>query len=200
MNLQLRKPKAIAQHFRVLVLGSLAFSGLTSCAEELDPLAHPNATRGASIALHYEASEADSGTGEVLCGNGTIDSTEQCDPTTPGWSSLCDANCKRTLYEPCEESSSCSGDNALCAAYATGSDTQFCAPFCQTDTACPVVPGFQAACNFVWCALLCNDFGQCPNGMACVREATFLDAQGNERGTRDVCAPVASTPLDPSQQ
>lgn len=90
-------------------------------------------------------------------------------------------------YEPCDPTlNNCGGNNALCASYVADPGAQFCAPFCQFDALCPVVPGFEAGCNLAWCAVLCND-GVCPAGMACVRDVPFLDFQGNDRGMREVC-------------
>ena len=200
MHTLIKKTVAFTQHFSFIALMGSIFIGSNGCMEQPDPSAGVRAPHAASSALGYAINESDSGTDEVLCGNGTIDSNEQCDPSTPGWSALCDQSCQRTVYENCDDTASCGGSNALCASYVAQPGTQFCAPFCQTDTACPVVPGFQAACNLAWCAVLCNDFGQCPNGMACIREVTFLDFQGNERDPRSVCAPVPATPIDPTQQ
>jgi hypothetical protein len=91
-----------------------------------------------------------------------------------------------TDYQPCESHSECEGSNDNCAAYvATGGHT-FCAPFCVDDASCPAVPGFAAACNFAWCAVLCDD-GVCPDGMSCQRSVTFVDNTGRSTGTRDVC-------------
>jgi hypothetical protein len=90
-------------------------------------------------------------------------------------------------YQPCDPSiNNCGGNNALCASYVADPGASYCAPFCQLDAVCPVVPGYEAGCNLAWCALLCND-GRCPAGMACVRDVSFLDFQGNDRGPRDVC-------------
>jgi hypothetical protein len=90
-------------------------------------------------------------------------------------------------YQPCDPSTNeCGGNNALCASYTADPSAPFCAPFCQFDALCPVVPGYEAGCNLAWCALLCNE-GRCPAGMACVRDVGFLDFQGNDRGPRDVC-------------
>lgn len=173
---------------------------LSGCIEQPDASETALAAHAAAAPLKHDAFEADSGTEDALCGNGVIDSNEQCDPATPGWSMLCNQSCQRTLYETCDETATCGGLNALCASYVAEPGTQFCAPFCQNDAACPVIPGFQAACNLAWCAPLCNDFGQCPNGMACIRDVTFLDFQGNPRGPRSVCAPVPATPSDPTRQ
>ena len=98
-------------------------------------------------------------------------------------------------YQPCvPPNDACGGNNALCASYVADPDAGFCAPFCQLDLECPVVPGFEAGCNFAWCAILCDD-GRCPVGMACVREVSFLDFRGNERGTRDVCVTASQQQL-----
>lgn len=200
MNTLIKKAAAFVQYFLLPALSCSTFIASNGCLEQLDPSESAQAAPAALAPLRYDANGADSGTDDALCGNGVIDSDEQCDPSTPGWSTLCDQSCHRTIYETCEDSTSCGGANALCASYVAEPSSQFCAPFCRTDLACPVIPGFQAACNLAWCAPLCNDFGQCPNGMACIHDVDFLDFQGNPRGTRSVCSPVPATPSDPTRE
>lgn len=175
-------------------LAAICFAALSGCVA---PSEQSDSARVSNSALRLYTDESDSGTGGALCGNRTLDATEQCDPSVEGWRYLCDAHCKRRVYTPCESSvDDCGGNNALCASYVAQPGSQFCADFCRSDATCPVIPGFAAACNFAWCAVLCSDDGQCPQGMSCARDATFLDFQGKSRGEHDVCVVTSSAPPD----
>jgi len=41
--------------------------------------------------------------------------------------------------------------------------------------------------------ILHPDFGQCPNGMTCLRDRAFFDFLGNDLGFRDVCVVVETS-------
>ena len=120
------------------------------------------------------------------CGDGVVGSDEECDPAADGWQQACDAACNRTVYRHCESQPECDGPNDNCASYTRAHQEQFCANLCQVDADCPVVPDFESACNFAWCAVLCRD-GQCPNNMRCVMSFDFIDGHGQPLGQRDVC-------------
>jgi hypothetical protein len=67
-----------------------------------------------------------------LCGNGTIDAAEQCDPP----SLCCSASCRftpsgsvcRPVAGPCDETETCSGSSAACPADAVSTSTTICRP------------------------------------------------------------------------
>lgn len=122
----------------------------------------------------------------TTCGNGRVAWNEECDPAAPGWEQACDSTCRRSEYQPCERTEQCPGLNALCAAYGKPPGSMFCAEYCETDAACPGLPGFQSVCNFAWCAVRCNA-GACPNGMICNRDQPILDRNGKSRGMADIC-------------
>lgn len=92
----------------------------------------------------------------------------------------------RESYPPCDSADECAGPNDNCAAYTSDHEQQFCAALCQSDDECPVVPGYQAVCNFAWCAVVC-DGGDCPDGMTCLEQRAVIDSTGASRGSFDVC-------------
>jgi len=100
------------------------------------------------------------------CGNGVVDSDEQCD-TGPGsgWDlSTCSIDCKRRVYADCSGTSSAScSQGQMC-----GSSLNICTTlFCTGNDSCPAVPGFAVACTAnSLCEILCNN-GSCPNGLRC---------------------------------
>lgn len=128
----------------------------------------------------FSAADRDGGMASGDCGTATTDRSEAGDAS----------DCRTTgAYQPCDANQrACTslGPNTLCASYTTEPENSFCAPFCRIDEACPTIEGFGAACNFYWCAVLCED-GRCPTGMICQPGATFIDTQGVERGVQDVC-------------
>jgi hypothetical protein len=106
---------------------------------------------------------------------------------------LCLSHCSSQIdeigqdaYVSCEVASDCAGLNTHCAAYTQEPGQQFCAPFCEHDADCPAAPGFEARCNFAWCALSCSA-GSCPHGMACASGQDLVDDRGERIGRLDVC-------------
>lgn len=131
-----------------------------------------------------EPAEADCSSGSACsCGNGTVEANEECDPAASGWSDFCDDMCKRTVYEPCQQSQECFGKNSLCSAYEPGEEHLFCADICKQDEDCAHLPGFRATCNFAWCVVLCTD-GECPNGMRCVPDQMLRNDKAEVRETQ----------------
>ncbi|HKU40007.1 MAG TPA: hypothetical protein VJR89_17725 [Polyangiales bacterium] len=120
------------------------------------------------------------------CGDGVVGPDEECDPRAPGWADACDDACRRTVYAPCSAPEDCPGANANCSAYTSDPDQVFCADYCEDDDDCPRLPGFDAVCNFAWCAVLC-DQGVCPHGMRCVADQPLIDRAGASKGTAYVC-------------
>lgn len=92
----------------------------------------------------------------------------------------------RESYPPCDSNQECAGPNDNCAGYTSDYEQRFCASLCLADDECPVVTGYEAVCNFAWCAVLCDD-GDCPDGMTCVEGRKVIDSTGAERGDFDVC-------------
>ncbi len=99
----------------------------------------------------------------------------------------CDSEDAVDRYQACYgESERCLELNSNCSGYTEDKAKSFCAKLCGSDEDCPTLDGFEAACNFAWCALLCDD-AECPDGMECVQDVDFIDRDGNSRGPRDVC-------------
>lgn len=172
---------------RIYILAiACCVAGVTACdTRGLDDGLARQSLRPAQDAGESEAEDAGA-PGPSTCGNGRVAWNEECDPAAPGWEQKCDSDCQRKLYEPCERTDECPGLNALCAAYGGPPGSMFCASSCETDAACPELPGFRTVCNFAWCAVRCND-GACPNGMTCRRDQPLLDHTGKSRGNGDIC-------------
>jgi hypothetical protein len=96
------------------------------------------------------------------------------------------AGAERTSYLPCARVEECPGLNAFCAGYTASPQQAFCADYCEQDSSCPVVSGFESVCNFAWCALLCDD-GQCPSGMTCLEQQHLIDGSGDSKGSHGIC-------------
>lgn len=126
------------------------------------------------------------------CGDGVVSAVEECDPTVPGWEDGCDASCTRTQFRACDLERGCEAPVNMCVSYTESEDQRFCARECDENSDCPVLPGFASACNFAWCAVLCDD-GSCPLGMICVEGFPFLDREGRGLGPHDVCVIEASS-------
>lgn len=131
----------------------------------------------------------------ATCGDGVVAPTEECDPAAPGWGDYCSPTCERTVYRACSAHEDCSEPVANCAAFTNEPQNQVCAAFCEDASGCPVLPGFDSACDFAWCAVTCRS-GVCPNEMRCEPDFPLLDKQGQSVGTVDVCvaAPEAKSP------
>ena len=116
----------------------------------------------------------------------------ECDPEAADWSVACAAPGGAPLYQGCPGGIRECGEvpNTSCASYTQSSANAFCASYCDVDEDCPRPPGYGAACNFVACALLCDD-GRCPAGMFCVADFAFIDRDGHARGQKSVCVPDA---------
>lgn len=102
---------------------------------------------------------------------------------------LADAGIERLppAYQACDgDPAQCELPNGNCARYTDDRRNAFCAPYCEGAQDCPRIPGYDAACNFAWCAVLCDD-GACPDGMVCVHDSAFIDSTGAKQGRKDVC-------------
>lgn len=172
----------------VMASACLASSSQSEATGSSGPTASQPQTGDASIVVQ----PADCASGHACsCGDGQVESNEECDYAAPGWQDICDDRCQRTVYEACLDSGHCFGAEARCAGYA-GSDQTFCAEFCGDDRACVALPGFASICNLAWCAVLCRD-GVCPHGMTCIRDQNVLDHTGEIRGRFDICSISEST-------
>ncbi len=112
---------------------------------------------------------------ENPCGNGQMDSGEDCDPSMPDGNEVCNSDCSLKAFKSCgSPGGSCSPPSAgVCESYlqfnAGGGMTVFdpvCAPGCVVDSDCPVVGDHMTVCVLNYCAIVCLD-GQCPRGMEC---------------------------------
>jgi hypothetical protein len=130
---------------------------------------------------------ADASAVSPVCGHISAPEPEPCDPND----AACAPPGRQALYQSCSGSSDECGDepNTKCAAYTQLGKNLFCAAYCEDDSACPTLPGFKAACNLAWCALLCNH-GACPDGMICIADFPFKDCAGRDRGLKSVCVPA----------
>jgi cysteine-rich repeat protein len=128
----------------------------------------------------------------AFCGDGYVQlGVEECDAGARGWSGKCDALCKRMVYQQCQTTSECSGVNDNCAQWSGAGGPLVCAPYCESDAACPTVPDlalpdFTAVCNFAYCGIVCKNRA-CPSKMVCAPNISVLDHSGNTIGTRDIC-------------
>jgi hypothetical protein len=99
------------------------------------------------------------------CGNGQIDSGEECDPSAPNWSDdTCDVNdCRRRIFERCNASAGCARNVDRC------SDAGVCARACRDAGDCPRFPGHRSECFASECYLPCSadDDSNCPAGLVC---------------------------------
>lgn len=115
---------------------------------------------------------------------------DRCDPGVSDVDRSCARPAPQATYESCATGQDvCSADpDAKCAAYTDNPANSFCAAYCESDDDCPTLPGFKAACNLAWCALLCAK-GRCPDDMVCVRDLHFRDCVAADRGFLSVCVP-----------
>ena len=101
------------------------------------------------------------------CGNGRVDSDEECDPSVSGWNaSTCDAgSCERKIFETCRSTDPipCSGGETC------GPTVHHCTTLCQNPaTDCdPAPPGFSATCQGSACVIPCGAGSSCPPRMTC---------------------------------
>lgn len=103
------------------------------------------------------------------CGNGTIDTGEECDDGNPTDDDLCTTECKRALYGYCENDGDCPG-TLTCLPLPFNS----CTKPCQVDSECPAPyywsSSVRSTCSGIGCVLTCGN-ASCPPGMVC--EAVF---------------------------
>lgn len=97
----------------------------------------------------------------IRCGDGVIDSGEDCEVGMPGWTvATCDyATCKRTLYRLCADGC---GPNALCIA----GDVCWEQIDSECVETCPALPGYDVACFAGFCHIDCST-GSCPSDTRC---------------------------------
>jgi hypothetical protein len=101
----------------------------------------------------------------LKCGDGVIDSGEDCEQGVSGWNSTnCDfATCKRTNYVTCNQPDVICKTDTRCVDY--------CMPFSDSNcvTSCPTLPGFMPACRTGICYLACDiaSGAGCPSDMHC---------------------------------
>jgi len=113
---------------------------------------------------------------EEPCGNGRIDSGEDCDPNASGWTNMtCNpATCKRTVYKACWEDADCEYIGGGCYTVPVPMDSIYvCTPSCARGVSeCPTIPGVassQYLCsNDGYCFLHCDSPSSCPGGLTCM--------------------------------
>lgn len=119
------------------------------------------------------------------CGNGKLDSDEQCDPMIAGSSELCDSGCKRTVYQTCSSVGAACANDQFCTPFTLDQQagtrtTPVCSRACLSGADCPLAQGGSAhaipACNLGFCVLLCDDTSSCPTGLSC-QALTFFDSR-----------------------
>ena len=109
------------------------------------------------------------------CGNGTVESDEECDPGAgSGWTiQSCTEQCKRRIWASCTDNGQCpSGLN--CADSSLNVCTKF---FCTGNESCPAFPGYATECTSnSMCEMACNAGDACPHGMHCITSGTKLNS------------------------
>ena len=99
------------------------------------------------------------------CGNGQVDSGEECDSTAPNWSEdTCDPNtCQRRVYQPCPGRSCARAGVDQCSA------VEVCTRACATPADCPRFPSHSSECSAGGCYLPCSGSSDtsCPAGLIC---------------------------------
>lgn len=117
---------------------------------------------------------------EEPCGNGTVDSGEECDPIARGWnSSTCNPDtCKRTVYTACNSDADCQFPGSYCLTVPNPQKSgviYFCSPSCARGVgSCPTIPsvsGGQYMCagesGSEFCGIKCESTADCPSGLDC---------------------------------
>ncbi len=104
----------------------------------------------------------------ATCGNGALDSGEQCDPMAPAsstWTCM-PTTCQldnRKIYRPCSGNAECETGQACAAGTCV-------VPGCTSASTCPQVPpgsGASAACINNLCAATCSSASHCAPGLTC---------------------------------
>jgi len=102
------------------------------------------------------------------CGNGTVESDEQCDPGAgSAWSlATCTNACKRRIYLECHANDECTSSGLSCLVGTANICTKF---FCTANSDCVPFPGYTTECTLnSACEILCSSSGSCPSQMHCV--------------------------------